>query len=298
MALMLASARPARGAPPAAESPRAPGGDHAVVMTYIANEGLLIAGTGEKILIDALFTEGWGRFVVPSAGDLARMREAAPPFDRVTALLLTHFDGDHFDPASVLAHLRNDPACVFLGPAQADEQLRAQPGYGAVKLRVFAVPRTPAPFEHTIQGRSFKTLLLEHLDENPSRPPSSHNLGHLFSVGGITFLHAGDTGETNPAVWRRAGLGADAVDVLILPCFFLTELPAAPVRQLIDDLKPKAIVLVHFGVRQSAALIPADRTAGLPPVFAMERPMTSLAFDRKGPDLSVTTIARPPEDAP
>ena len=286
------------GAPtPAADSPRAPAGDHAVVMTYVANEGLLIAGAGEKILIDALFTEGWGRFAVPSAGNLTRLREAAPPFDRVTALLLTHFDGDHFDPASVIAHLRNDPACLFLGPVQADEKLRAQPGYDAVKARVVAVPRTPASFEHPIQERPFKALLLEHLGEDPSRPPPSHNLGHFFSVGGLTFLHAGDTGETNPAVWRRSGLGADTVDVLILPWFFLTELPAASVRRLIDDLKPKAIVLVHFGIGQSAALIPPERARDLPPVVAMDQPMKRLAFDRRGADLMITTLARPPGDA-
>jgi L-ascorbate metabolism protein UlaG (beta-lactamase superfamily) len=300
MTLLPALALPSLGAPaPAAESPRAPGGNHAVVMTYVANEGLLIAGAGEKILIDALFIEGWGRFAVPSTRNLARMREAAPPFDRVTALLLTHFDGDHFDPASVIAHLQNDPACVFLGPAQADEQLRAQPGYDAVKARVLAVPRTPAAFERTIQGRPFKAMLLEHSHEDPSRPPSSHNLGHLFSVGGVTFLHAGDTGESDPAVWRRAGLREDPVDVLILPWFFFTELPAASVRRLINDLKPKAIVLVHFPAQASpAALIPPDRTRDLPPVLSLATPMTRLVFDRQGPNLSVTTMEGTREDGP
>ncbi len=283
---------------PAADSPRAPAGDHAVVMSYVANEGLLIAGGGQKILIDALFTEGWGRFAVPSAGDLARMREAAPPFDQVTALLLTHHDGDHFDPALVIAHLRNDSACVFLGPAQADAQLQAQPGYEAVKARVLAVPRTPAAFERTIQGRPFKALLLEHQNEDPSRPPPSHNVGLLFSVGGVTFLHAGDTGECDPAVWRRAGLGAEKIDVLILPWFFFTDLPAASVRRLLDDLRPKAIVLVHLPAEASAAqLIPADRTKDLPPVFAMEKPMAGLTFDRQGPDLLITALTRPPGDA-
>jgi L-ascorbate metabolism protein UlaG (beta-lactamase superfamily) len=260
-------------------------------MTYVANEGFLISGAGQKVLIDALFTEGWGQYQIPSGEVLARMRDAAPPYDRVTVLLLTHRDGDHVDPASVIAHLRNDSACVLIGPAQVNELLQAQPGYDVVKARIFAVPRTPAVFERMVQGLRFKTVLLDHDGDSPTEPASSHNVGHLFTVGGIKFLHAGDAGAAGFEAVRRYRLAEENLDVLIAPWFLFNEQNAEITRSVVHYLKPKAIVPVHFPTRASAALlVPADRTKDLPPVFSMEKPMTALAFDRKGTDLMVTRI--------
>ena len=36
-------------------------------ITYIANEGFLISGAEEKILIDAIFTEDWDKYHAPTS---------------------------------------------------------------------------------------------------------------------------------------------------------------------------------------------------------------------------------------
>jgi len=55
----------------------------AIDITYIANEGFLISSRDSKVLIDGIFTEGFGRFQTPTAETLAKESQASPPFDNI-----------------------------------------------------------------------------------------------------------------------------------------------------------------------------------------------------------------------
>jgi glyoxylase-like metal-dependent hydrolase (beta-lactamase superfamily II) len=101
-------------------------------VTLIANDGFLIAGGGNKVLIDAIFTEGFGQFTSPSDAVLEEMKNATPPFDNITALLVTHRHADHVDPAGAVQHLLNDKACILIAPAQVNDLLKTEPGYEEV----------------------------------------------------------------------------------------------------------------------------------------------------------------------
>ena len=77
-----------------------------LTVTYVANEGFLIACDSHKILIDALF----GNFkddayYIPSDSTAALMSEAGPPFDNIDLIAVTHAHLDHFTPEIVTAHL-------------------------------------------------------------------------------------------------------------------------------------------------------------------------------------------------
>jgi hypothetical protein len=81
-------------------------------VTYLANEGFMIAGGGRKILIDALFGEGLDGYAVVSPAQRALLEQAREPFADVDAVFATHFHDDHFNAAAVLAHLMRNPTAV------------------------------------------------------------------------------------------------------------------------------------------------------------------------------------------
>lgn len=107
-------------------------------VTYLANEGFMIAGGGKKILIDALFREGVGGYAVLSTATRALLEQACSPFDGVEAVFATHFHADHFDAEAVLAHLKNNPQAFFFSTNQAADKLRATGQFDAVKTRLVA----------------------------------------------------------------------------------------------------------------------------------------------------------------
>jgi len=257
-------------------------------VSYIANEGFLITGADEKILIDAAFAEGFGRLPTPSGDDLQKMRSAAPPFDDLTAILVSHRDPDHLDPAVVVQHLLHDPGCVVIGPAQVAERMSGVPGYDEVKDRVREVPRGPAPARHTVGGHTFLSVLLEHMGGDGSAPPESHNVGHVFTVGGIRFLHTGDTGMDDVEAFRRARLAEEKIDVAIVHWAFLSGAWLGPARTLFGELEPGAILLDHLRLQTPPELRDLSAvTEGLPPVLVMDTPGQTLAIERDATGLKI-----------
>lgn len=96
-------------------------------VTYIANEGFLLKSSNHKILIDALCTDGYGFFAVPSGEVINQIMEAKAPFDSINFYFLTHYHKDHCDPLLVNEYLKkypemklvtNKPSLVFIDGVQ------------------------------------------------------------------------------------------------------------------------------------------------------------------------------------
>jgi hypothetical protein len=60
-----------------------PSATNKVVLTFVANEGIVVAGADARILIDGIFAKSYGVFQVPSADTRTKLKTAAPP--RLTA---------------------------------------------------------------------------------------------------------------------------------------------------------------------------------------------------------------------
>src|SRR5512140_678587 len=69
--------------------------NNALEVTYLANEGFMIAMGNTKVLIDALYNSK--HFPSPSEALAAKMIDGISPFDNVDYALVTHDHGDHFD---------------------------------------------------------------------------------------------------------------------------------------------------------------------------------------------------------
>jgi L-ascorbate metabolism protein UlaG (beta-lactamase superfamily) len=248
-----------------------------IEITYVANEGFLISSAGRRVLIDGIFTEGFGRFYTPTAEILNKERNALPPFDHLDALLVSHYHPDHINPVDVVQHLANDRQAVLIGPPQVNDLLKPINGYEAVAKQILMVSPGPGDTtESSVQDLTIKSVALQHMSDAQRK---HQNLGFLLSLGGFKLFHVGDAGVSEVAEYKNLKLAGENIDIAFLNHFWFDNENAVKAREIIDYLKPKAVILMHMDVGKAdyyQNLI--GKMNGLPPVYMAEFPMEVLRF--------------------
>ncbi len=260
-----------------------------VTITYIANEGFLLSGGGKKVVIDGIYQGGWTFYQVPPSEVLTQMKEATGPFDHVDALLTTHQDGDHFNASCVAQHLTNNPAATLIGPAQVCNAVTSLAGTTGTSGRVItAMPNFSSSIQVAAASMEFKVIRLRHGDDTAN---VTQSLGFVFSIGGVKVYHNGDAYTPNLAELQSLKMAEEHIDVAILNCYIL-DYGIQSAWQVIDYLKPKVIVLMHMGISEVARYRTlVDTTAGFPPIYLMDTPMTTFRHP-DGPICNLTTGQR------
>jgi L-ascorbate metabolism protein UlaG (beta-lactamase superfamily) len=231
-------------------------GAHPARITYVANEGFLVATDAAGVLVDGLFggpALDWAD--VPSPETQEALRAGAPPFDHVRVALVTHRHVDHFDPGLAVAFLRSRPTAELVGPPQVVERLRGIPGFEAVASRVHAAAAAPGSDESLTFGPvTVRSLGIRHSpymveDETTGQRVNRHrnteNLGYLVDVGGFTFFHNGDAGLAAPEEYCRFDLTSAEIDVA-----FLGAVLWPPVDRHLETVRrclaPEHVVPMHL----------------------------------------------------
>ena len=253
----------------------------AIDITYIANEGFLISSRGSKVLIDGIFSEGFGKFQTPTAETLEKESQASPPFDNITALLVSHYHPDHINPAYVVQHLLRDTKAVLIAPAQVNDRLKGINGYKTIEKQVVvASPNLNSAATWRSREMSVKVVPLQHAN-NDAR--DIQNLGFIFTVGGFKLFHSGDANAADVSAYKSLNLADENIDVAFLPYWFLDGENGAKGQEIIRTIKPKAIVLMHVETGQADRL--RNLVAGMkdvPPIYIMEKPMETLSVGPEG----------------
>ncbi|MCI0391279.1 MAG: MBL fold metallo-hydrolase [Acidobacteria bacterium] len=235
------AAPPVAPARAVAEQPVAPvrAAAAALEVTYLANEGFMIAGGGRKVLIDALFREGVGRYAVLSPATRELVEQGRSPFDGVDVALATHYHDDHFDAGAVLAHLTHNPQAFFFSTNQAANKLRATGQFDAFKTRVVAA----LPKEGERYHSGHRSLYVQLLNIHHGRGRPIENLGFIVEIAGKRVLHIGDS-EAEAAVFQKYEVVKDRIDVAFLPFwYFLNDDSKRAVR---EQIQPRHIVVMHI----------------------------------------------------
>ena len=94
-------------------------------ITYVANAGVLFETDGQKFLFDAPIREGIAPYATPTMEQRRSLESATAPFDNVTAILITHWHGDHFSAEAVAAHLRSSPSTRLVSSAEVVQRVKA-----------------------------------------------------------------------------------------------------------------------------------------------------------------------------
>lgn len=214
-----------------------------VVITYIGNEGFLIAGGETRILVDALH-----RYKMPPTY-IRLMENALPPFDGIDLVLVTHSHHDHFDPLTAGRHLVNNPQAILVSTEETVDKLRSVfPGFHEIQERIRGVQlEEGSSMQATVNDIEVEMMYLPH--------SGSPNLGFLFSVEGIRLFHMGDSEETSLSYFQAYQLPGKEIDVVFIPYWYLTEDEAYSHSIVVEGIQAKQVVPMHFDEANSGIML-------------------------------------------
>lgn len=207
---------------------------------YVANEGFLVDGAGKRVLIDGLVGEISGYVGLPEE-IRGPLEEGTGEWRGVDVAIASHHHPDHFDADSVVRFLEANPQATFVSTRQAVALVESAARDTAHLLaRVRAVLPAEGEVERIeVEGIEIELLNLHH----GRRSPPVENLGIVVSVGGLRFLHFGDT-EAKMETFEPYLDTLRGTDLALLPFWFLSsEWRAEMVR---DEIRPRWMVVGHM----------------------------------------------------
>ena len=222
-----------------------------VEITYIANEGVLIAAAGKQVLIDGLHREYERAYAFLPPAERDKIENAKAPFDGIDLVLVSHRHLDHFHPESVGLHLQHNPKALLVSSQQVlDEVEKNFKDFQTIKGRVTgATPPWKEKVAMKVAGIDFEVLGLRH---GGGRHATIQNLGHLIKLGGKKLLHIGDA-DTAVENFERFKLDEEQIDIAFIPFWFLLGTEGQTVVR--DHIKPKQIIAVHISPGESERTI-------------------------------------------
>lgn len=213
-----------------------------VEVTYIANEGVLLAAGNTQVLIDGLHREYRPSYPFLPDPHRERIETAQTPFHEIDVILVSHMHLDHFHAEAVARHLRHNAGATLVSSAQVVGEFQKLADWKPLEPRVRAMtPPLKQRLATTASGVEIELLGIGH---GSGRHATVQNLGHIVKLGGKTLLHIGDGTTEDPGIFDALNLDEAGIDVAFLPVWFLTsDEGAAIVRR---HIKPKHIVAVHM----------------------------------------------------
>jgi len=218
---------------------------------FLGNAGFAVDTADGTVLVDTFTPDDYGGRFQRVPGDVAAAIEsAAPPFDEVVLVLISHEHGDHFDGAALAALLDAETgARAVLNPAaakgvgaidpSAEEERLVQVGGAVRSLQAGATSVTAVPVPHV--GARFADV---------------HNLAFAIETPVCRVLHLGDAEPSEAALEALAGLSP--FDLVLAPAWFDTEAGTSLLRE--------RFAAARLAIYHNPAGDPATGSAGGEPV--------------------------------
>lgn len=220
-------------------------------ITYIANEGFLLATSHKKVIVDALFSDGYGFFAVPSKTLIDSIEKAIPPFDNIDMYLLTHYHKDHCDPALLVNYLERQKNIPLVCSKPSLDFIESKAGISNV-MKEQIIEETPLmnqSISSTLNGMPLKIFSLKHLSfykNGVDIDSGMHNISFLLNMDGIRIFHSGDIMKNALQLYiDQNKKWTDSIDVAFL-YYQLLDSGESDTDYVIKMLNPKYIVLMHI----------------------------------------------------
>jgi L-ascorbate metabolism protein UlaG (beta-lactamase superfamily) len=219
-------------------------------LTYIANEGVMVATGSHRILIDALFDAPNPVYAAPPPELLEKMTSGDAPFEDIDLCLVTHNHPDHFR-ASVVEHfLLGNPRAVMIAPLDVVEVMRDSAEHWP-EFRDRVVPIDLLVGERSTQlhagmrVHAFRTL-------HSGARASPMNVMYLVEMDDWNVFHEGDS-NSDPDSFLGVAEEGRMIDLALVHYWFPFEDAG---RQMLGILMPRHIGLIHLPIEQEQ--IPAE----------------------------------------
>lgn len=219
-------------------------------ITYLANEGFLLASSKHKVLIDALFSNGYGAFAVPPKEVTDNIINAKAPFDSIDLYLLTHYHYDHCDPVLINQYLSRHKSIPFVTSKPSIVFIDGSCfGFNAKKKQFQVItPELNQSISKIINDVPVKVFGLKHLSyfrDSVDLEENMYNVSYLMDLDGIKIFHSGDIEKNAFQLYLKQNKKwKDQVDVAFLYKGLL-ESGEADLEFILNTLHPKYIVVMH-----------------------------------------------------
>ena len=214
-----------------------------VGITYISNDGFLIASKTKKIVVDSLIKNPWGCSNTPDKV-FEDMVSARPPFERIDLLLFSHAHRDHFEPEMAVRVLKGHPETILVGNEIVHKELKEAAGddFAQISQQVRNInPDWGRIVTETINGVNLKIFPVNH--GLPERPYVT--LAFILDMDGIDVLHMGDIyAPSNEDYFETYQLQSLDIDVAFIDPFFLLDKVGQ--RMAKELIQPKQIIPMHM----------------------------------------------------
>lgn len=209
--------------------------------TYIANSGVLIQSGSVKILIDAFFDDGKGRFLTPTSAQLDAMVAERPPYNNLSLALATHAHPDHFSPTQIGKLLFTNKELNCLATPQVVDSIEAvMDNFESIHDRTLTFPISRAWKSYTQEGLSVKAAYARHAGKSNA---GVQDLIFLVEVNGKKILHLGDA-DMDTDRFDELKLDFEEIDIAFVPFWYMTSFYGGEfVRQ---HIAAKKVVAVHI----------------------------------------------------
>ncbi len=216
--------------------------DSSVVVTYVANEGVLIAQGETQVLIDGLHLPYGPNYMPTPHGTVEKILNAEAPFTSLDFVLVSHVHGDHFASSLVSQLLDSNTEVQLFTSPQVLDSLSNDTGENS-----FAMNYTRGIKTTRVQGGARVTI--GKVDHGSEQFTWVQNLGQIVEIGGLKFLHVGDPGMGEDDL-EALDILDEEIDVAILPDWFLRYLDGRRVTN--KYIKAKAYIAVHVSQQEGA----------------------------------------------
>jgi len=210
-------------------------------ITSLGNEGFLIEAGEATVVVDGLY-RGLRGYAAPSDEQRGKLERAEPPFNDVDLVLATHHHPDHFDAEVVARHLDANLGAVLVTTPTAVDLMRRNGGEVSKmtdRLRA-TYPGEGESIHLEVADIDIEVLNLHH---GRGRKPPVENLGFFVRMGGVSFLHIGDTDATAEEL-GALDLPQKHIDVAFVPYWYLLERQTA--RSYLEAIGATTIVAMHI----------------------------------------------------
>ena len=211
-------------------------------ITYIANEGVLIEGANQKVMIDALFDNFHEAYLNPDESTMKNMIDGTSPFNNVGVLLSTHVHRDHFEVAVTGKFLTAHPETQYFSSEQIQNELEKEyESFASIKGRVQGFVRDEKMHDSNSDGVKVKSFFVYHA--GGERTKEIENMGFIIEVGGKRILHLGDS-DMLLERYKALNLAQYDIDVALVPYWFMTSDAGQDIIE--NYIKPKNLIGIHF----------------------------------------------------
>lgn len=266
-----------------------------VEVTFLANQGVVIAGEDHKIMIDGFVQEQYALFGAMPESAARQQNTASGLFGNIDVALVSHQHFEHFQP---------DYACRFMQASSSARLVSSQQVVNLFYDRCRNFPKDSSRVEvvelasgeaHTIELGPTGSVTIFPLSHGHGKFARLTNYGHLVDLNGHTVLHVGDA-ATQADDFRAAGLKNRPIDLALVPYLYFLRPRGETLLQ--TEIDARHLVAVHTPPGEVAAF-ESELRQKYPSALSFSTPLQQIRLGRADDDsLKLTTWDQQPGQQP